>query len=396
VGKGEPIRKEASGRYVVVIDTAAPGEQRRQIKRRFGTYKEARAWLTRTRSELADNRFVRPQKLSVAEWLDQWLDTLQLAPSTVESYRKNVRLHLKPYIGQVPLQQLTGSQISAMYRQLEHQGRRDHHSGGLSARTVRYVHTILKAALREAVQQDLRRDNPADRAHPPSSAAAQPPEMRPWTATQVAAFLDWAIETHLDDASAWHVLAYTGMRRGELLALRWGDVDLDAGRCSVRRSVGVVRIKGIGKQLLEGPTKGKRARVIDLDTGTVALLRKHRAERAAVTLEFVVPEALVFGRLDDPTRHLHPERFSARFVEKQHQCRRDLGETAPPVIHLHDLRHSHATLLLQAGVPVKVVSERLGHAAAMITLETYAHVMPGMQAVAAETFAAAIQRGSHN
>jgi len=113
------------------------------------------------------------------------------------------------------------------------------------------------------------------------------------------------------------VLAYTGMRRGELLALRWRDVDLDGRRLSVRRSVGVIRVEGEGKRLLEGPTKGKRARVVDLDVGTVEVLRRWRAERAGVLLQFAREDALVFGRLEDPSRHQHPERYSARFNEKQ-------------------------------------------------------------------------------
>jgi integrase len=209
--------------------------------------------------------------------------------------------------------------------------------------------------------------------------------MHPWTGQHLSAFLGWAWETNGPHAPAWHVLAYTGMRRGELLGLRWSDLDLGGARLSVRRSVGVVKVEGVGKTLVEGPTKGKRARVLDLDLGTVEVLRKWRVDRAALSLQLVRHDASIFGDLDGES--LHPERFSARFVEKQAQCRRTLGEAAPPQVKLHDLRHTHATLLLKAGVPVKVVSERLGHATVMITLETYAHVMPGMQAEAAATFA---------
>jgi integrase len=218
--------------------------------------------------------------------------------------------------------------------------------------------------------------------------------MQIWTGEQLARLLEWARKTCPEHVAGWHLLAYTGMRRGELLALQWRDVDLDMGRLSVRRSVGIVRVEGTGKQILEGPTKGKRARVVDLDTQTVDVLRRWRSDRAGVLLQFARDDALVFGRLEDPWRHQHAERFSARFVEKQAQCRRALGDTAPPPIHLHDLRHTHASLLLKAGVPVKVVSERLGHATVMITLETYAHVLPGMQAEAAAAFAAAVQQST--
>jgi integrase len=108
-------------------------------------------------------------------------------------------------------------------------------------------------------------------------------------------------------------------------------------------------------------------------------------------LQLVRDDALIFGTLE--AAHQHPERFSARFVERQAQCRRALGDAAPPGIRVHDVRHGHAALLLQAGVPVKVVSERLGHATVMVTLEVYAHVMPGMQAEAAAKFAAIMARG---
>jgi Phage integrase, N-terminal SAM-like domain len=207
----EPIRKEPSGRYVVVVDTSAPGEKRRQTKKRFATYREARAWLSTARLQVAESRFVPPQRVTVGEWLDTWLETLQLAPSTVASYRRNVRLHLRPALGSIPLQQLTGPRISALYRELEQSGRRDLRGGGLSPRTVRYVHTILKAALREAIEQGLRTDNPADRARPPSTTAAKPPEMHAWTGPQLASlFLAWARETNPEQAVS---LASAGIHR---------------------------------------------------------------------------------------------------------------------------------------------------------------------------------------
>src|SRR5262249_54287869 len=151
--------------------------------------------------------------------------------------------------------------------ELESSGRADYRRGeGLSARTVRYVATILRAALSEAVTAGLLTRNPADPEHakPPSAKKARAPEIHPWTAGQLAAFLDWSRE-HSQLRPGWHVLAMTGMRRGELLALRWRDLDLDAATASVRRSAGVIRVKGQGATITEGPTKTGRPRVIDLD-----------------------------------------------------------------------------------------------------------------------------------
>jgi integrase len=152
----------------------------------------------------------------------------------------------------------------------------------------------------------------------------------------------------------------------------------------------VVKTKGAGERLVDGPTKTGRARVVDLDAGTVAALRAYRAARGLLTLDLVRDSALVLGNLD--RTHRHPERFSRRFAGQVVQARKVLGEGRLPVIRLHDLRHTHATLLLANGVPVKVVSERLGHASATITLTVYQHVHPGMGREAADRFAALLER----
>ena len=200
--------------------------------------------------------------------------------------------------------------------------------------------------------------------------------MQAWTAGELARFLRWAEGREPDLAMGWRLLAVTGMRRGDALALRWRDVDLDAGRLQVRRSVGTVKTKGAAEQLVEGPTKTGQARAVDIDSDTVAALRAYRATRGSLSLELVRDAALVLGTFDG--RYRHPERYSRRFVEQVVQAPRALGDDQLPRIRLHDLRHTHTTLLLAAGEPVKVVSERLGHANAMITLTVYQHVHPGM------------------
>jgi integrase len=179
------------------------------------------------------------------------------------------------------------------------------------------------------------------------------------------------------------------MRRGELLALRWRDIDTDAATIAIRRSVGVVRNKGEGAQIREAAAKtDKSRRVIDIDPQTVAVLRAWKRERGELALSLARPDALVFS--DPDGGHLHPERFWRRFKNALAGCRRELGEDALPVITIHDLRHTHASLLLSAGEPVKTVSERLGHASATVTMTVYAHVLPGDQKRAASRFAALI------
>jgi integrase len=204
----------------------------------------------------------------------------------------------------------------------------------------------------------------------------------------MATWQAWVDGQQLPDAVAFRVLAFTGCRRGEALALQWRDVDFEEGRLAVRRSVGVVKNKGKPEEFVEGPTKSGKERVVDLDPATVDALRRWRVARAGIDLRLAREDAVVFG--DENGRHQHPDRFSWRFTNQLARCRRELGDAAPPAIRLHDLRHTHASLLLAAGTPIKVVSERLGHSSPMITLTVYQHVTATMQREAAARFAAIV------
>ncbi|MCA0145489.1 tyrosine-type recombinase/integrase [Blastococcus sp. LR1] len=380
---------KAGPRFLIKFTAQRPdGTRRVVLKRGFKTRKDAAAALRAEVRKAEVGEWVEPSKQRLDAYLAEWIQGQRLSPSTLASYRKNIRLHIDPYLGAQSVARLTGPAVDAWMRTLEESGRADG-QGGLSARTVRYVYTILRSALGDAVKQGRLSVNPTDRSTPPSPSEARPPEMQAWTAAELGRFLGWAEAYDEDLAMGWRLLAATGMRRGEALALRWRDIDLDAGRLAVRRSVGVVKTKGAGERLVEGPTKTGRARVVDLDAGTVAALRAYRAARGLLALDLVRDSALVLGNLDGT--HRHPERFSRRFTGHIARARQALGEERLPVIRLHDLRHTHATLLLADGVPVKVVSERLGHASATITLTVYQHVHPGMGREAADRFAALLE-----
>jgi len=363
------------------------GKPKRVQVRGFLTKSEAAKELRKVGTRIANNTYTAPTKLTVEQYLGQWLNGLRLRPGTVQSYRRNIRLHVIPYIGGTGLDRLTGTMLSGLYRTLEADGfKRAQRDGrqGLSPRTVRYVHTLISAAMKSAVEDGLIVVNPAVRAKPPTASEARPPEMTAWTPEQAAAFLRW-VQANRDGWQEWHLLLYTGMRRGELVGLRWSDVDFDRATLSVGRSVGVVMADGHRTTNI-GQTKTGKPRVVDLDAGTVAVLREWRKARGTVGLSLVRQSAHVFGTLDGG--HLDPDTLSSRFLRHLASARKALGEDTVPVVRVHDLRHTHATALLRAGTPVKVVSERLGHSDAMTTLRVYAHVMPGMQAQAAETFAA--------
>jgi integrase len=317
------------------------GTKRVVLKRGFITRKDAAAALRAEIRKVEMGEWVEPSKQRLDAYLAEWVQGQRLSPSTVSSYRKSIRLHIDPYLGAVPIARLTGTAVNAWMRTLETSGRADRR-GGLSARTVRYVYTILRAALADAVKHGRLSVNPTNRSTPPSPSEARPPEMQAWTARELGRFLRWAEDRDRDLAMSWRLLAATGMRRGEALAL-----------------------------------------------DTVAALRAYRADRGLLALDLVRDGALVLGNPDGT--HRHPERYSRRFMEQVAQARKALGEDLLPRIRLHDLRHTHATLLLAAGEPVKVVSERLGHASATITLTVYQHVHPGMGRQAADRFAALLR-----
>jgi integrase len=391
--------KDDTVRYGIKFDAPSSSGERHQVMRRRDANKQP--WLDRDAAvdalrelvvKAGKGDWIEPSKQPLTAYLATWLDGLRLAPGTMTNYRCNVRNHVDPYIGSVPLASLTSARLTALYRELEESGKRNRKGERtgepLSKRTVRRVATILGAAFKAALDDEvpLLARNPAAKAKAPKAkeADADAPEMHPWTAEQLGVFLGWARD-HSKVHVMWHLYAYTGMRRGELLALRWRDIDLDAATVSVRRSVGIARAKGKKGVIREGPTKTCKPRVIDLDAETVAMLRAWKRERGAMALQLARDTAVVFG--DHEGRFRHPERVSHLFRDQQGRCVRDLGEDATPVIRLHDLRHSHATILLRDRENVKVVSERLGHANVTITLSIYSHVLPGDQRQAAARFA---------
>src|SRR5579875_836277 len=288
----------AGTRFGIKFDIRTESGQRRQVLRRRDS--DGRPWLTKKaalkglREALADvsrGNWAEPSRQPLGEYLSLWLNGLRVARSTVAGYRRHIDNHIAPHLGDIPLASLTAARIDAFYRELEKSGRVDHRAGEpLSAHTVRHIHVTLSAALKAAVESGQLAQNPAARAHPPSPREAASPEMHPWTAEQLATFLAWSAQ-HSFMHPAWRVLAMTGMRRGEVLALRWRDVDLDAARLTVRRSVTLVKTKGAKERLDEGLPKNVKARVVDLDAETVSVLRAHRLARAALTLPLGRDEA---------------------------------------------------------------------------------------------------------
>jgi integrase len=375
-----PRKDRQSGTWWFVVDLPAGGDgRRRQAKRRgFKTKAEAQAALDDLRVGVRRGTYVPPVRQTFGSFLvDDWLPAIRstVEASTHESYSRYLRLHVIPPIGGIGLQQLDAGILNRLYADLLEHGRRNGQPGGLSPRTVRYIHTIIGRALREAVAWDRIPRNVAQAAQPPGASQARSPEMKTWDAATLAHFLDLVREDR--HQPAWLFLATTGCRRGEALGLRWTDVDLDAGKVVLFQTV-----SAINHELRIAPrTKSGKPRPIEIDAATVTALRavrKRQAEERLLLGPGYVDHDLVFARPDG--RPQHPEHFSNAFERRVARYRL-------PRIRLHDLRHTWATLALQAGVDVKIVSERLGHASAKITWDIYQHVTPTMQADAAETVA---------
>lgn len=315
-------------------------------------------------------------------YLDEWLglQETQVQPSTWSSYRSILDRYVLAHLGDAVLADLDGRRLTRLYQHLLRAGGKD--ARPLSIRTVRYVHAVLHKALGDAVRDGLLPANPSDPAtlpkHHPERAdeLGADQEVNAWSAEELRAFLD-ATHDH-PRHPLWLVAAATGLRRGELLGLAWDAVDLHARTLVVRRALSVVR-----RHVSLKPPKTSQARTLTLDARTTAALAARReAQHAEAQREgpcWHNAWDLVFtGRSG---LALSPDVVSRWF--------RDAVRAAGlRPLRLHDLRHTHATLMLQAGVPVKVVSERLGHASVQLTLDVYAHVLPAMDADAVDRFAA--------
>jgi integrase len=358
------------GSWYVVVDVGI-GEDGKQRHKWHGSYKTRREAERASASivrDLEQNAYVEPRELTMADYVsDDWLPLMrrQVKPSTWNSYYSNLELHVLSTLGGRQLQATTPGHLKALCRQLLESGRRNGAPGrGLTRKTVRYVHTTLSELFNDGVDQELLQRNPAARAKPPRSPRGSW-TMQFGTHEELAGFLEHARDHRW--FLIWRLAAMTGMRRGEVLGLRWRDLDFDDARLAVRQTLISISYR---REISTPQTH--RSRVVDLDAETVAVLRKLYAEGGRPP-----HSTLVF--VDGDGAAIHPE--SVRVVFER------LHPPGVPRIRFHDLRHTHATIPLRPGIPVKVSSERLSHTTPAFTLQQYAHVIPGMQAEAASQVA---------
>lgn len=374
------IVKRRSRYYAVVYEGVDPAtkKERHRWYPAGDTRKGAEKILGDLVKRHHDGDYRAPDRITLGDYLtERWLPTkrAQLRRSTFDSYSRNVENHVVPRIGSIPLQKLTPEDLDEFYARLLVDGKLNGNKGGLSIKTVRYIHTIVRKALADAQRKGSVQRNVADLADAPKLSSAPRRPMKVWTAEQLRTFLEGIVDNRMYPAI--YLAANTGLRRGEVLGLRWDDIDLDGMRLSVRNTV--LNVAYV-IEISEVKTNTSR-RTVDLEPRTAAVLKAWRKaqleERVALGLR-PKDDSLVFA--DPDGSPIHPDLYSQTFD-------RLVAASDVPRIRLHDLRHTHATILLKEGVPAKVVSERLGHANVAFTMSVYQHVLPGMQADAAHIFA---------
>jgi integrase len=367
--RGSVVRRGATYAVVLELDRdPLTGKRRQRWHSGYRTRREAEDACSKLVAQVAAGGYVTPTRQTVGEYLEEWLAAITptIRESTHVCYRRALRKQVIPAIGAVPLSRLSGPMLSRLYGDLL--------ASGLAPGTVRLTHTILTRAFRDAVRWDRLARTPTATADPPRRTT---PETRTWDAPTLRHFLELVQASDDRLYALWVFFATTGVRRGEALGLRWADVSLDQGTASIRQTV----IEVMGQPRLSSPKTAAGRRSIALDAGTVAVLRSwHRrqtTERVAIGPGYR-DCGLVFTTAEgDP---LHPRAVSGDFARR-------IDRWHLPVLSLHGLRHTHATLALSAGVHPRVVQDRLGHSNVAITLQTYSHVLPSLAAEAAERVA---------
>lgn len=366
-------------RWAYRVELRRVASERRQLtKSGFESRSAAQQALTQLLAAVDTGQY-EPSRQKTAEYLEEWfqrqIDNTKIRPTTARSYRGHLDHYLIPHLGHVRLTELRPHHIDRMFAAIRKANVDAERPVGPT--TMRRIHATLRSALGSAVKRRVLPYNPASSADiPPNERTA----IRVWTPEQYGKFLD-CIEG--DRLFALYVLAgQRGLRRGELLGLRWEDIDFERAELRV-----VQQLVQVGHEIRFGPPKTERARrVVALDSASVEALRAWRVKQAAERLAWgpaYEDTGLVFTREDGAP--VHPERVTKAF-------RRLASRAGLPLIRLHDLRHTSATLGLLAGEDMRLVSRRLGHSSITVTVDVYTHVAEDAAREAAERLAALVRR----
>ncbi|MGD0354508.1 MAG: site-specific integrase [Dehalococcoidia bacterium] len=364
------IKSRYKGSQTIVLDLGRDpltGKRKQKWISIKGTRKDAEKRLAELQHQLDTGSFIMPSKTTLAEFLEQWLrDYAQpsLSPRSLEGYTHIIHKHLIPALGNITLIRLKAEHLQRYYAEKI--------AAGLSNLTVRHHHTLLHKTLSTAVSWGILSRNVADAITAPRT---QRQDMQTWDEREMIQFLEQAKNSPY--YALFHTALFTGMRRSELLALRWSDVDFILSQVSVNRSLHCLH----GGKIIYRPTKtAKGRRAIALTPSSFNVLSDHRNKCTADRMSLnsrLSEEDLVFCHLDG-TPYL-PNSITHAWIKT-------VRKSGLKPIRLHDARHTHASIMLKQQVHPKIVQERLGHASISVTLDTYSHVAPGLQQAAAKSF----------
>ncbi|MBK0075562.1 site-specific integrase [Bacillus sp. S56] len=361
---GRTVKKDDKTKtwyFVLTHGKKEDGKPRQFKKRGFKTKQGALKALHELEHSLMTGTYIAPTKMLYGEYLlNQWLEDKQtkVKKQTLQTYRWLVEKHIIPAIGNMELTQLTPMAIQKLYNQLT-KGK------VLSDENIQKVHTLINDSLKKAERWGLISKNPASLVDRPK---AEKKEIKVWDVKEVQTFLKHA-QSHSRYYIAFLLALTTGMRQGEILGLRWRDVDFETGCIRITQT-----LSSDGKEILPYTKTKSGSRTVDLPEETIIQLKKHRKLIESEKLEagsevYNNWDLVVCTELGTPTNKSNIRRSFNSIIKK----------AKIPKIRFHDMRHTHATLLLLQGVNPKIVSERLGHADVRITLDTYSHLLPSMQ-----------------
>jgi len=357
---------------------AATGNRVQHSKGGFNTKKAAKEHLNSIMGKVQEGSWQPDQPITVKELLDDhWLPaqkSRELRPTTIEQYTNVISAWIVPNIGGVKVPALTPATVNGMVETLRttksSRGRE-----GLSTRSAQLAVSVLKSACAWALKNGLLGRNPLSGLDRPRS---KPKAMKCWSAEEAKAFLAHTRDDRI--AFAWSLLLTRGLRRGELCGLRWTDVDLAGAALRINQT----RVTAEGKAIDSSPKTEAGRRSVPLDGALVSILRSYKARQAAEKLAAgTAYEDDGYLLADELGRPCHPDTLSGWFDNA-------IAKTDLPRLRLHDTRHTAASLMLASGVPVKVVSDMLGHSSPTITLSIYAHTLPGTAAEAGAALSASL------
>lgn len=354
------------------------GKRKRQTFIFDGGIRAAEREFARMLLELEKSSHLSPDKITVESYLKTWIETHKISERTRQRYEGIIISRIIPKIGGLQLKKLSPLDIKKMYIEILKDGRLDGKPGDLSNGSLKYIHVVLRCALKWAMIDTLISSNPADAVQAPridtdDEFYESKEQAKCFTKSEVADLLGVIKDPQF--YTLVFVDTRTGLRRGELLALKWQDIDLKNSTLSVKQSIAYTKAKGT---YFKPPKTKKSRRTIEISKEVIEILKLHKKKQDQMKMRYRTTyqdNGLVFCQANGSP--MHPDTPTKWFL-------RLLKKTDLPQLNFHCLRHTHASLLLEAAntnpeITLKMISERLGHSSIGVTMDIYGHLMPGMQ-----------------